>query len=360
MGNQNKLKSFLILCACLLLIPILGISVSTLVESKYESIFVKVVTEQWHVSAEKLAANDISFVSVCRGDDPELKNKELCSYVHEIQMLRIVSLYTILLGFALIALIYIAKLVAGESRSRLAVVFSPLTVIALIILSISVLIQGAILTYSVWIAESVYLERVHIFLIIGFGLSALMVSYLLIKAVFSALHRKPLFVVGEKITPINGGKLIEFVRNIATKINARMPENIVIGMEPSFYITAASVQIDSNEKPLNGTTMYLSLPFLSILSRAELQAVIGHELGHFKGNDTVYSMRFYPAYAGIANAITSFQGYNSIFIMPPIATLSFIYNEFSVVEKTIRRGESWRQIKLEPLWVMEYILFLHF
>ncbi|MGA2182249.1 MAG: M48 family metalloprotease [Bryobacteraceae bacterium] len=35
--------------------------------------------------------------------------------------------------------------------------------------------------------------------------------------------------------------------------------------------------------------MYLSEPFCHILSVRELRAIIGHELGHFQGQDTVFS-----------------------------------------------------------------------
>lgn len=42
---------------------------------------------------------------------------------------------------------------------------------------------------------------------------------------------------------------------------------------------------------------------MALLDEAETAAVIGHELGHFTGDDTQYSLRFLPLYAGIQNSL---------------------------------------------------------
>ena len=49
--------------------------------------------------------------------------------------------------------------------------------------------------------------------------------------------------------------------------------------------------------------MYLSLPLCRILTTSELSAVIVHELAHFKGEDTAFSLNFYPIYRGTVAAI---------------------------------------------------------
>ncbi|MFD2022059.1 M48 family metalloprotease [Pseudocitrobacter faecalis] len=46
---------------------------------------------------------------------------------------------------------------------------------------------------------------------------------------------------------------------------------------------------------LTGNTLYLPLTYLSLLNEAEIAAVVGHELGHFTGEDTQYSLRFAPS-----------------------------------------------------------------
>lgn len=42
---------------------------------------------------------------------------------------------------------------------------------------------------------------------------------------------------------------------------------------------------------------------MALLDDAEAAAVIGHELGHFTGEDTQYSLRFVPLYAGMQNSL---------------------------------------------------------
>lgn len=55
---------------------------------------------------------------------------------------------------------------------------------------------------------------------------------------------------------------------------------------------------------------------MALLDDAEAAAVIGHELGHFTGEDTQYSLRFVPLYAGMQNSLeqmaNSSQGFSGL------------------------------------------------
>jgi Zn-dependent protease with chaperone function len=198
----------------------------------------------------------------------------------------------------------------------------------------------------------IYLERYTPKLILILGLGAIIASYILLNAIFSTLKDKPTIVFGEQITSENGNELIKFIANIANKVGAKAPDNIIIGLEPNFYVTAASVALAGENQALSGTTMYLSLPFLRILSKEELTGVIGHELGHFKGEDTVYTMRFYPSYKRLYTAIggliqhTHQDSGANIFGIPAIRILSFVLNEFSITERTIGRKREFEADKV--------------
>ena len=76
---------------------------------------------------------------------------------------------------------------------------------------------------------------------------------------------------------------------------------MVVGLDPNFFVTEARVRCLNGT--LSGRTLYCSLPLARILSRAEFDAVIGHELGHFRGQDTQFSQRFYPIYRGTADSL---------------------------------------------------------
>lgn len=62
---------------------------------------------------------------------------------------------------------------------------------------------------------------------------------------------------------------------------------LVVGLTPTFFVTEADVHCIGGT--VTGRTMYLSVPLCRILTVEELSAVIAHELGHFRGEDTVCS-----------------------------------------------------------------------
>jgi Zn-dependent protease with chaperone function len=72
-----------------------------------------------------------------------------------------------------------------------------------------------------------------------------------------------------------------------------------------------------------------------------MTAIIGHELGHFRGEDTLYSLRFAPVYIGLLSALHSLAGarhWGARFAaMPAIALLAFMLEVFSRNESQIRR-----------------------
>src|SRR5207253_136023 len=98
-------------------------------------------------------------------------------------------------------------------------------------------------------------------------------------------------------------RLWSFVADAAQSAGVAPPEHLVLGLEPNFYVTEAHVQCLDGE--LHGRTMYLSIPLARIFSQQELRAVLGHELGHYKGDDTVFSQKFYPIYRGTLDSLTA-------------------------------------------------------
>lgn len=338
---SNKFKSFVFAALGLLAIPLIGLLIGYNISSKYESEFVSAIADEYKVSTSKVEEVGLSLTKLC-ADNKDSALNEVCGYVDNINLLIDASLATLAIGIVLLLSIFLLKQFIGLSRTKLAILFNPIATLSIVVISISTLLQGAILVYGFYIAEVVYTKQYHPKIVFLIGLGALIATFALFKAAFSALEKKPMYVNAEKITKENGSKLIKLVDDLAHKIGAAPPNNILLGLEPNFYVTAAQVAIAETGEVLKGTTMYLSLPFLNILSENELAAVIGHELGHFKGEDTVYSMRFYPPYTKLYNAMSNLQqqnegGSQALFASVALAPLALILAEFATTERTIGR-----------------------
>ena len=62
---------------------------------------------------------------------------------------------------------------------------------------------------------------------------------------------------------------------------------------------------------------------MKLFNNEELDAVVGHELGHFKAKDTNYSTKFAPVYANLGKSIDNLS--NTISGASALAKLPAIY-----------------------------------
>jgi len=104
-------------------------------------------------------------------------------------------------------------------------------------------------------------------------------------------------VTGRAITREQAPKVWELVEQVSARARVVMPDNIVIGLDASFYATQSPLHLNGAPPPVTGRSLFLSVPYMAYMSRDELTVVIGHELAHFTGADTEYTLKFARIYA---------------------------------------------------------------
>jgi Zn-dependent protease with chaperone function len=133
-----------------------------------------------------------------------------------------------------------------------------------------------------------YLPKLLVVIVVG-GLFALWKSAtILLKKVPLEFKER----MSREVTPAEAPELWQAVREAAQHLQTSPPDHIVIGLQFNFYVTELAVCHDAGRA--EGKTLYLSYPLLKQLSADEVLAIVGHELGHFIGEDTRMTREFYP------------------------------------------------------------------
>ena len=172
------------------------------------------------------------------------------------------------------------------SNYRLSWKFAMTTAVIKLVLLIPLMAYGSF-EFTV-LLTNYFLPKLLILIIIG-GLFALWASFKVL------LKRVPLEFsepMSREITPEEAPELWETIRQAAAALETTPPDRVVVGLKISFYVTELMVKTDTGST--TGRTLFLPYLLLKQLSREEVLAIIGHELGHFKRSDTRMTREFYP------------------------------------------------------------------
>jgi Zn-dependent protease with chaperone function len=123
------------------------------------------------------------------------------------------------------------------------------------------------------------------------SIAALIGVLALIRAVFAKLpaHQE---IQGSLVTEGEASALWSRIRQVANGMGTAPPDRIIAGIDANFFVTQSPVLFQG--APLGGRTLYVSLPLLKTMSVAEADAVLGHEMAHFSGEDTEFSLKIAP------------------------------------------------------------------
>lgn len=298
----------------------------------------------WDLNNDAVAASGQTFETLCERQ-VEINNADLntaCGEIASIQVLKTVSLWCGLIGIALPLLAFLGAKYAGNNRDRLAQVFRPLVGMTVAVLAGLVLTEAGVLAFAAYEGESYLVGRVHFVIIGGVALGGLFAAFQLAASAFSFAKAVTLPVIGQRITKEQAPKLFAEIDETARRLGARTPDNVVVGLEPTFYATSAEVQLVGEQTPLKGETLFISASLARILNRDELMSVVGHELGHFSGQDTAYSLRFAPVYRGLGTSLQAVataedEGSMGLAKLPALALLGYVYGLFQESEAGVSR-----------------------
>jgi Zn-dependent protease with chaperone function len=200
--------------------------------------------------------------------------------------------------------------------------------------------HAALLMAAIYFGESALINRVHVGIVLAVGVGAVGGVVAVARSAFSVVKRAETLAIGKTISREVAPQLWGVIEASAKRLGALLPEKVVIGVDPTFFVTEADVITQSGR--LSGRTLYCSMPLARILTVDEFTAIIGHELGHFRGADTKFSERFYPIYRGAGDALGGLQaaggeGWGVVALLPAMAVFGYFLEAFAVAESRLSR-----------------------
>jgi Zn-dependent protease with chaperone function len=334
------MRSRVTLFAVLLAVPVLALIASQEVLMRYDRDLQAGLAKQYpEVPAERRATVTVALLCAS-GEASKDFSENACPWHARFRGMRFAAVMAALAGLGWIGVIAVAGRVARRDRAVLVRVFRPglhatnALVVALIAL------HGALAVATLYVAESLLIGGFHPKLLLLVAAGAVVGVIAIAKAAFSIVKPATIAVLGRPLDREDAPELWRLVDDVATRADVSPPDRIVAGLDLNFFVTEAAVQCPGAE--LTGRVLFVSLPLSRILSREELGSVIGHELGHFKGQDTEFSRRFYPVYRGTTNALEALADTDAgllggIALIPASAVLVFLLESFAVAANTIGR-----------------------
>jgi len=203
--------------------------------------------------------------------------------VWQFDVARKASLAALALGAAI--LLAVAALGALAFANRAAQLWSLAVGWRLLMLgsAAEVVLQGAMcLWLSFWVT-AFFFEKYFVKLVLVAAIAAMLGVFVVLVAIF----RRPKLdnaVVGEVVGEDDAPRLWKRVREIAAKMKTAPPDHLVAGIDANFFVTEAGLEVGGRK--LAGRCLYVSIPLLKVLDRPQADAVLVHELAHFRGGDT--------------------------------------------------------------------------
>jgi len=168
---------------------------------------------------------------------------------------------------------------------------------------------AALLIGVIYYVESSLINRVHVGILFLLGLGALIGILVGLYSMIQGLRKKRGLVIGFELRDQNSPVFL-LVKEVAEKLKTSMPDHILISFGADLHVhQVKSLLIDGSK--IAGKTLTFGYPYLKHFSLQEAKAVVTHELAHFTGRDTLFSLYVFPTYKSfrilIANLASLFE-----------------------------------------------------
>ncbi len=265
-----------------------------------------------------------------------------------ILILQKIIIFSLIVGISIPTVIILLSLISGLNRKLIANFFPFLNYFTIFGLIAYLLIQVFSFSAVVFLFLNEIAGLKLIFVIIGISLSLSLVYVFppIIKGVFKFSKVIYIPVIGVVLNNKDHSEIFSFIKKISKSINSKNPKNIVVSMSTSFYAISKDINVFNgvNKVLLKDETIHISLPFLRILTIKELEGIIGHELGHFEGEDTLYAIKFAPIYRRLNQQFLELEKFfekdkdtKSLFIKLAVYPIILLFNEFTRKEEKISK-----------------------
>ncbi len=200
--------------------------------------------------------------------------------------------------------------------------------------ALEVIVQGAFAVWlSYWVSSyffKVYVPKLILVVAIAAGAAAVYAVIWMFKRVQPRNE-----IAGELLTERQEPRLWARVRALAQKVGTVAPDHIVGGIDTNFFVTQAPMTL--NGKELRGRILFVSLPLLRIFGEAEADAVLAHELAHFRGGDTKWTSLLGPK-------LQQFDLYCAVMQIKGVFVAAYILRFYRLMfEFALKRGSRQRE-----------------
>ena len=271
----------------------------------------------------------------------------VCQALGTMNELQEVSLIALGVTLALPTLYLVVAFLLSRDRRLLARMFPVVVRVVLGFLPLLLIGHGLLLWFASWEGLQVGLIpsnlRVLVFLAIVGG-TLVLTAFGIVSDLRRMLELDPLRISGVVVEQHELPALFERVSRIANRLGSQLPQRIVLGVEPTAFVVDTPLRLRGVGDLPAAETLYLPAFALRVLDDAELDALIGHELGHFRGEDLEFSRRFAPAFRSLWIATESVNNQHegepdsaSIAMIPAIGLLFFMLYTLNRIVSRIRR-----------------------